>query len=375
MGRSPEKSRSSHTPFRRVTIVGIGLIGGSLALAIKRRFPAVTVIGVDRPAVLRRAVRRKAIDEGFRSISSAVRNADLVILATPLRSILNHLLRVQQSASPSALVTDVGSVKGAVMQEAARLFPRGNFIGGHPMAGVELSGIDAAHPLLFENAVYVLTPLKQTPRRSLLALSRFLSGLGPRTMVMDAGVHDRVAAVVSHLPQLTAVALMNVAGKRHLDSRNHLRLAAGGFRDITRIASSRFGLWSDILEANAAQIEHAIDLLIRELDDYRRDLQRSGRTRTGSHFRQAARLRNTIPKSMKGFLHPLSDLYVFVPDKPGMLAKLTTAMAQAGINIKDLELVKVREGAGGTFRLSFDGDAVANRAARLLRRKGFEVEE
>jgi prephenate dehydrogenase len=354
--------------------VGVGLIGGSLGMAIRKRYPSVKVTGVDKPAILRKALLKKAIQRGVPRIERALEGADLVIVATPLRTILSVLTKISRAGS-HVLITDVGSVKTPVLRKAEKLFPAGNFIGGHPMAGVELAGIEAAHPLMFENAVYVLSPSRRTTRSSIKRLSSFIEGLGARILILDANVHDAVASAVSHVPQLTAVALMTVAGKQHPASRNYLRLAAGGFRDLTRIASSRFELWRSILGFNRKEVVRTLDLLIRELSVFRRLLRGNKTTALRASFTQSRQLRDSIPKDMKGFLHHLAAIHVFVPDKPGMLAKMTALLARKSINIKDIELMKIREGTGGTFRLSFDSHQAAERAIAVLKKGGFEAEE
>ena len=241
------------------------------------------------------------------------------------------------------------------------------------MAGVELSGIEAAHPLLFENVIYVLTPDERTSRTHLRRLVLLLRGLGARLLRMSASQHDAVAAAVSHLPQLVAVAIMNLAGKHHRDAKRYLRLAAGGFRDLTRIASSSFDLWSQILPENRKEITRVLRLLETQLTLYRRHLQRGNLSAFAREFRSSRALRREIPRDMKGFLHQLATLEVFVSDKPGMLARLTAALAKRGINIKDLELMKVREGTGGTFRLSFESVEEKEKARNVLQQRGFEL--
>lgn len=366
---------SPSAAFRRITIIGVGLIGGSLGLAIKQHFRAVSVVGVDRKDVLRKAIKRGAIDTGEADIAAAVQQADLIILATPPSSIIRLLPVVAKHCAATATITDVGSVKGAVVDVASKLFRAGNFIGGHPMAGVELSSIEAAHPLLFENAIYVLTPAKKTPAVRLKRLSEFLSHLGARVVRLDAKTHDEVASAVSHVPQLVAVGLMNVVGKQHRNARNHLQLAAGGFRDLTRIASSRFDIWQDILPLNSQAIRSSLKLLIAELQRYSHALDNKSQPLLRGKFSGARRLRNAIPKNMKGFLHPLAEVYVFVKDEPGVLSRMTTALYKAKINIKDMELMKIREGSGGTFRLAFESNDVARKARDVLKRIGFELSE
>ena len=359
-------------PYKRITIIGVGLIGGSLALAVKHRFPAVQIIGVDKPQILKRALKRNIIDIAEPSVKRAVHSADLVIIAAPVFAIAKLLPLVAKNIAPHAIVTDTGSVKQAIVIQAQKLFPDGNFIGGHPMAGSEFSGIDAAHPLLFQNAIYILTPIRTTNNTLLRALAKFFTSLDARIITIDPGAHDSIVAAVSHLPQLAAVALMNTVGKQHPDSPSHLSLAAGGFRDMTRIASSRFLMWEDILTANQKEIGKALRLFINQLEKIAAIVD-SNPSHLSTEFKTSRNLRLHIPQSKKGFISPLVDLSVFVEDKPGELARLTSSLAKKKINIKDMELLKVREGRGGTFRLSFENRNVSLEAARILQRAGFDV--
>ena len=365
-------AKTNSLPFKHVAIIGVGLIGGSFALAIKQRFPSICIIGVDKPQILKRALKQNVIDIAERSAACAVRSADLVILATPVSVITKLLPIVAKNTMPHAIVTDTGSVKQAIVHQAYKLFPHGNFIGGHPMAGSEFSGIDAAHPLLFQNAIYILTPTRTTNNRSLRALANFFSLLDARIFMLDPAMHDSIVAAVSHLPQLVAVALMNTIGKRHPNAPAHLSLAAGGFRDMTRIASSRFEIWKDILSANRQEISKALRLFIDQLERMSAVID-SKPSRLSSDFKTSRNLRLHIPQSMKGFMLPLVDLSVFVDDKPGELARLTASLAKQKINIKDIELLKVREGRGGTFRLSFENRNFSREATRILQHAGFDV--
>ena len=364
-----QQRRSQQIPFRNITIVGVGLIGGSLALAVKQRFPSVLITGVDTVKVLRRAVQRKAIDVAEQSLRRGVSGADLVILSTPVKHILQSLPTVAKYCSTRTIVTDTGSVKGAILKKARTLFPAGNFIGGHPMTGAEFSGIDAAHPLLFQNAIYLITPSAEENGQNTKKLARFFSALDARVVVLDPKIHDKVVAAVSHVPQLAAVSLMNMAGSRY---PKHLGLAAGGFRDMTRIASSRFDMWQDILQANKHDIAEALDIYISLLRRIARDI-RTDPQKLKNDFKSSRLLRSRIPRSMKGFLSPLVGLPVFVDDRPGQLARLTALLAKAGLNVKDLELLKVREGRGGTFLLSFDSRSSAKKAQAILRKAKFQT--
>ena len=360
MARPPKYS----SPYSSVLIIGTGLIGGSLGLAIRRTFKDVHVVGYDRPSVLKRACSLGAIQHAAHDLHHAVGLADLVVLALPGKEILRLLTSIAPYVPASTLVTDTGSVKGEILARAHVLFPKGNFIGGHPMTGSERPGIEAAHPLLMENAFYVLSPLPQTPERRTAMLGSFLTQLGARVVRMEGDSHDAAVAALSHLPQLAAVGLMRTAGKHRVASK-HLALGAGGFRDMTRIASSPFGFWGDILEANRDEVRKALAVFRKELALMDRSLRRAPR-RLSSSFADARGLRAEIPTGMKGFLHSLTDIQVFIEDQPGALLKVLQTLSKAKINLKDIELQKVREGLGGTFRLWFESPAEAKRAKGAL---------
>ena len=358
----------------KVSIIGLGVIGGSLGLAIAQNIPQVHIVGYDTPAVLRRARKRGAVHEAARTLPDAVANADIVFLCTPVSSILSCLPRIASHIRKNTIVTDVGSVKSVIQAAANRAFrSRGVFVGGHPMAGSEGNGIAHADPLLFQNAVYVLCPGQQK-RSAYLKLVHVIETIGARLLIMDARQHDRAAAVVSHLPQLLAVGMMTMAARENKKDASMLQLAAGGFRDITRIASSPFPMWKDILRGNAKQIRIALQEFRSVLAEYDRELGSGSLGQTGRAFKGAKKYRDAIPRSSKGFLHPLHDLFVWVNDEPGVLATMTGVLFAARLNIKDIELLKIREGRGGTFRISFDTAEMAARARKLLRSHKIRVE-
>jgi prephenate dehydrogenase len=359
-------------PFERVAIVGVGLIGGSLGLAIKRSYPNVEVIGVDRAErTLEIAQARGAIDTGSMELSRGVGGADLIFVATPVRTIAELLPTLGTLIRPDALVTDVGSTKARICQIAEEFLPS-RFIGGHPMTGSERPGIEAADPLLFENALYMLSPSVSARSEHLERLSKFLEGLGARVLFLDPEQHDQIVAYVSHLPQLLAVTLADLVAQHNQRDALYAALAAGGFRDMTRIAASPYEIWYDIIRENARNVEQALDELIKQLNT----LKRQVRTRTAEElalrFHRAADFRNTIPRTGKGFLTPLYRVALSAPDRLGVLAHCTTAIARAGINIKDIELLKVRENVGGTFHLYFESVEAAERAASILSTEGYQ---
>ncbi len=282
------------TAFRHITIVGLGLIGGSWALALKRRGFGGTVVGCDRPEVLRQALGGGAIDFGEPDAARAVAEADLVILAAHVGAILDLLPLLKNRAPERALITDVGSTKRVICETARQIFDRTPlFLGGHPLAGKERVGLAHAEAALFENAGYVLTPLSPDDLgdRRVREFSRLIESLGGRPFVTDAAAHDRAVAFLSHLPQLASTALASVVAERAAEDFVPLELAASGFRDATRLAESPYGLWRDICLTNTENIQTALESLIQKLEAMKlhlsdRELERE--------FEQARRLRDQL---------------------------------------------------------------------------------
>jgi prephenate dehydrogenase len=252
----------SETAFERVAIVGLGLIGGSVALAARHRWPALRVIGIDRPGVLARVAARDAAIETSPDLDS-VRGADLIVLAAPVLEILRTLGRLSGIASAGAVVTDVGSTKRAILEAGGRLAPAVTFVGGHPLAGAARSGFESASLDLFEGRVWLLTPTPGCDSSPVERLCGFVSGLGAHPRVIDGTAHDRLMAALSHLPQLAASALMGVAGE--LAGSDGLELAGAGLFDTTRLAASPPEVWSDICATNADHLGPALDEYIAAL--------------------------------------------------------------------------------------------------------------
>ena len=367
--------------IERISILGTGLIGGSLGLAWKERRPDCTVVGHDRPEVLETAAARGAIDEKAADPVTAVEGADLVVLATPLAKILRLLEAVGDHVPDDAVITDVGSVKQPVLDQAADVLPPGvSFLGGHPMAGAEEAGIDHADGLLFENAVYVLCLPDGRDEAALdgplAPVVDLVEVTGARPLVLPPERHDRLVAAVSHLPQLLAVALVNtVTDADDPDEATNLalELAGGGFRDMTRIADSPFEMWRDILVGNEGAIHDALSRLRRHLRAMRNRLIEEDLDALEELFEDARAARDSMPQDSKGFLRPLADVYVRAPDRPGVIHDISGHLLEADINIKDMELQTIREGTGGTFRLAFEDGATAEEAAAILSDADYEA--
>jgi prephenate dehydrogenase len=362
---------------KTVTLYSVGLLGGSIGLALKHSGFSGRIIGLSSPAKLPLAIKLGCIDEGYpyEFLGQIIGRTDLLVLCSPISVIMRAIETLATLPLPQGLViTDVGSTKQEIAACAARVLPSHvHFIGGHPMAGSEKSGPSAADPYLFQNAIHVLTPPTTTPAERDLDIALFFEHyLGSRTLFLDAERHDRIVAAVSHVPHLLAVALVNVAQEVEMKIPGTLTLAAGGFRDMTRIAGASYDLWHDILSTNKNAIEPLIGDMIGHLANMKERL-RTDELR--DLFEQSRRTRSSIPINAKGFIRQLSEVLVVAKDQPGFLAAMAVALAEKKINIKDFEVLKVREGEGGTIKLAFDSPEVAQEAIAVLQGAGFSARE
>ena len=287
-------------PFRQVTIIGTGLIGGSFALGIRKHGFAGRIIGCDRKEVLAEAKSRGAIDDGVSDPVEACAGSDLILLATPVGAILELLPKIAPHLVPDALVTDVGSTKAEIVRRASEAWGEEAgrcFLAGHPMAGKENSGIEYADPELFRGAVWFLTPVEeQNLERGKLALwAALLTDLGARISVLDPSQHDELCAWISHLPQMISTALAATLVEEFGDNAPLLETGGRALRDMTRIAASPYSMWRDIALTNKKPIADALAKLEQELAHIRENL---GTRELEAEFERAHRLRSSPPGSI-----------------------------------------------------------------------------
>ena len=276
--------------FDSIAIVGAGFMGGSLGLAIKRRWPAARVVAIDEQPVLDAAMRMRAADAGGESLAMAAA-ASLVVLAAPVRANIAVLGELPAVIPGEAVVTDVGSTKAETVAAASSLPDRLHFVGGHPLAGGAVGGIAEAQADLFDGRPWLLTPEATTSASALAALRRFVEGLGATPVEVSAGQHDRLVAFLSHLPQLAVTALMHVVGESV--GEQGLALAGRGLRDTTRLASSPSGIWRDIAATNPTQLSEALDALIEVLKEFKAHAQNPDAD-FDAIFASAARWKQTL---------------------------------------------------------------------------------
>jgi prephenate dehydrogenase len=357
----------------RVALLGTGLIGGSLGLALRKLSDVEEVIAYDLdPRVRAEAVERGAAHRASDSPEDAVRDADFVFVATPVGKIPSVIEQARAGLKAGAVLTDVGSTKSRVVLEVDGLEIEGTtFIGGHPMAGTEDEGIAAADPALFEGCWWILTPTERVDTGAYQALHSLLTRLGAQVMALDPAQHDDLLAVISHLPHLTAAALMNLAAERGKEHAGLLSLAAGGFRDVTRVAASNPDIWLDICAENAVAIAGVLREFARRLEELGDLVEAGQRDGLQERLLSARASRRELPGRRAG--GESVEVLIPVPDRPGVLSEITTTVGNLGVNIEDLQITHAEEGGRGTLRLIISGVDEAHRIQGALSSKGYDV--
>ncbi|MEY2532484.1 MAG: prephenate dehydrogenase [bacterium] len=345
-----------------VAVIGVGVIGGSVGLAARRRLGA-TVRGVDPRTD--EALAAGAIDEACADLPSALAGADAAVVAVPLATLPETVAAVLDAAPPGCLVTDVGSTKRAVV--AANGDER--FVGGHPLAGSESAGVAHAREDLFDGAVWYLTPTSTTSGVALERLHRLVTGLGARPAAIDAETHDRVMAAVSHLPHVVANVLVAQAARAL--GGEQLPPTGPSFRDATRVAGANPALWPDIYLSNRDALLAAVDDTLERLGEARAALAAGDRERLAAWQADAAGDRQALLEAgVTG--GSSSELRAVVPNRPGVIADIALTLGREGINISDMALAPSADNTRGEIVL-WVGERDAARARDMLERLGFAV--
>ena len=319
---------------KRANVFGLGLIGGSLALALADAGYEVGGHDSDTEKIA------SAMSRGVISFPGLYSDAEVTFVATPVGFVTESVKEALELTT--GVVTDVGSVKTGIAESISD--PR--FVPGHPMAGSELDGLDGADSSMFAGAVWVLTPTTHSSDEAFAIVAGIVAKFGAEIVAMEAHQHDNLVAIVSHVPHLTAATLMRIADDRSEEHMALLRLAAGGFRDMTRIASGRPGIWLDICEQNKDSIVRGLDALILGLTDMRNVVAQSDRQGLLSRLEQARSARMNLPTGA-GPVEDLAEVRIPIPDRPGAAADVFTLSGELGVNIYDFEVVHSAEGDRG----------------------------
>lgn len=356
--------------------IGLGLIGGSIAKALRQTYPDAALIGYDtNTQSLQLALREGVLNASVEEIGEEFRDCDYIFLCAPVSCNAQNLEKVKAFLSPQCLLTDVGSVKTDIHSHIEALGLDGQFIGGHPMAGSERTGYLNARALLLENAYYILTPAPGVPAEKISAYRDLVSSLGAIPLVLSCDEHDYVTAAVSHLPHVIASSLVNLI--RSSDSRDGIMkmIAAGGFKDITRIASSSPAMWQQICLTNTENISRLLDSYIDSLSAIRDQLNKRQGEALYQFFDSARIYRDSFINASSGPIKRVYSFSIDIDDRPGMLAQVATTLAFNNINIKNIGIVHNREYEEGVLRIEFYDEASQEAAKNLLSTPQFVIHE
>lgn len=353
----------------KIAVLGVGLIGGSIGLGARARLDA-EVAGFDPDReLLDRATELGALDSAHDSVASAVQGAELVFCAAPVLALPGLAAEALDAAGEDCAVTDVGSVKRDVIRS---LGSESRFVGGHPLAGAETSGVESARADLFEGARWYLTPTSTTGGVLYDRVQRAIADLGARPQAIEAETHDRLMASISHLPHVMANVLVTQAATALSEEAEHLPEVGPSFRDATRVAGANPAVWGDIFAGNREAVAAEIDAAIVRLAEAA-ELIRSGEREavTGWHEQSGRHRRELIETEIAG--GPLHELRVLVPNRPGIVAEIALELGREGVNIEDMALYPAADMTSGAISLYVAGDEETERAERLVRELGHDV--
>lgn len=357
-----------------IGFIGLGLIGGSIAKAVRRVHGDYRLIGFDRSVEsLTAAMADGTLNQTTDQIDAAFAECDILFLCLPVSQNIACLSALKDLLPASAIITDAGSVKTTIHEAVRDLGMEDRFIGGHPMAGSEKSGYENASDRLLENAYYMLTPAPGISQEKVDLLSGLISDIGALPMITDYLSHDHATAAISHLPHIIAYTLVNFV--RTGDNAEGLmrQIAAGGFRDITRIASSSPEMWESISVENKAQLLEAIDRYREDLKTVARAIGSGDTDYLHSFFSEAKDYRDDMPTRDTGSIRPVHEIYLDIIDESGAIAAIAAILAASGISIKNIGIIHNREFQEGVLRIEFYQAAAVDKAAALLSRYNYTI--
>lgn len=353
--------------FNKVGFIGLGLIGGSIAKKMKADNPNIHIYATaHHEETIKEAHREGLIDNDALLPLRAFHDCDVIFLCAPVQRNLDYLAELKNIIRKDCYITDVGSTKTEIHKEVIRLGMEANFIGGHPMTGSEKTGILAANKTLLENAYYIITPTAVTPQSDVDDFRDFVRSLGSIPLILDYKTHDYSTAAISHLPHMIAYSLVNLV-KQIDDSNETMKtIAAGGFKDITRIASSSPVMWQNICASNRDQLLILMDKYTSLLSQLRGYIETSDEQALLDFFQSAKDYRDSLSLPSIKTKSTYYELFVDLPDETGGIAKVSRILADAGINIKNIGIVNNREFEEGILHISFANEYSRSKAKELL---------
>ncbi len=349
------------------TIIGLGLIGGSIAKAIRKYHPDARIRGYNRsPESIRLALEDKVIDYAMRDVTDHIEDSDYIFLCSPVGINIENLKRMLPYLPENCVLTDVGSVKGDIHREIEHLNLADRFIGGHPMAGSEKTGYSHSSDMLLENAYYILTPGSLVPNQRYEDFFQFIASLHALPIRSDYEKHDHATAAISHVPHLIAAALVRLVEENDTPDQFMKLIAAGGFKDITRIASSSPTMWEHICRSNQEQILLLLNKYIDQLKEISDEIRNEDFQKIYDLFETAGTYRNSLNDKSSGPIQKAFQLYLDVPDEAGAIARVATILAEHGISIKNIGITHNREHSEGVLYIVFYDEASLQAAIPVL---------
>lgn len=362
--------------FDNIGFIGLGLIGGSIAKTLKRLYPEKKLYATSgHLSTVTEAYNDHTIENDTLISLEEIGRLDLIFLCAPVQKNIEYLEKLAPFLGEHTIVTDVGSVKSDIHEAAAALALSNRFIGGHPMTGSEKTGYENATAYLLENAYYILTPTAESPADKVAELTALVKSLGAIALVLEHGAHDHATATISHLPHIVAASLVNLV-KRLDDKQETMKtIAAGGFKDITRIASSSPVMWENICLSNRAQILDIMDRFGEELSAIRAQIAASDGASINGFFCSAKDYRDSITIQASGPIKKVFELYCDLIDEAGGIATIATILASNNLSIKNIGIIHNREFEEGVLHLEmYDADSL-QKAVALLRKYHYTVYE
>lgn len=360
----------------KIGFIGLGLIGGSIAKAVRYFYPDAEIIACSRT----RSSLEQAVSDGIVNILSDQVNeifsdCDYIFLCAPVSSNTEYLEQLKPLIQPSCIITDVGSTKSDIHKKVSQLGMEANFIGGHPMAGSEKTGYANSKRILIENAYYVITPSSQVSKEAVAGYRDFVASLKALPLVMSYQTHDYVTAGISHLPHIIASSLVNLVKDSDTEDGIMKLIAAGGFKDITRIASSSPEMWEQICMTNRENISLILKDYIISLEKIRCQLDNSEKGAIYELFESSREYRNSLPKKGSGPIQRIFEIYCDMVDEAGGIATLATILASNQINLKNIGIVHSREFIEAVLRIEFYDEQAMKQAADILRKYHYVIYE
>lgn len=364
----------------KVGFIGFGLIGGSIARALKKICPNYYLFAYDyhkeHPSTdLQAALADGVLNSATTTLDEYFPDCDLLFLCAPVLSNIAYLKQLKPLIKPSCILTDVGSVKGNIHAAVREIGLNSQFIGGHPMTGSEKTGYLNSYALLLENAYYILTPTKDTPEEMVRFMYRLVERMGSIPILLDADEHDTITAAISHVPHIIAAQLVNLVRDADDETEKMRALAAGGFKDITRIASSSPVMWQNICLTNSGEIKQLLDRYIATLQTASDALDRKDGDYLYHMFDNAGEYRSAIPNKSIGLMKKMFEVYLDIVDEAGAIATIATLLASNQISIKNIGIIHNREFEEGVLRIEFYDETAQAKAVALLARYNYRIYE